>query len=81
MRRAIEQFIEDPISEEILRDSYKGQNTISVTIRSEVDTDGDETKHLFFDAAASEPPAPAATPAPDEPDEPVEQASETTEEG
>ena len=77
LRRAIEQFVEDPISEEILRDSYKGQHKIGVTVRSEVDTDGEETKHLFFEAVAGERPAPAEAA---EPDEPVEQPSEASDE-
>jgi ATP-dependent Clp protease ATP-binding subunit ClpC len=57
LRRAIEQFVEDPISEDILRGTYKGQAHINVTVRSEIDPEGDESKHLFFEAEDIEPPA------------------------
>jgi len=49
LRRAIEQNVEDPISEEILRGSYKGSSKIVVSVRQE-ETDGEVTKHLFFEA-------------------------------
>jgi ATP-dependent Clp protease ATP-binding subunit ClpC len=41
LRRAVENLIEDYLSEELLRGSYKGMDTITVTVR-----DG----HLFFEA-------------------------------
>jgi ATP-dependent Clp protease ATP-binding subunit ClpC len=65
LRRAIEQFVEDPISEEILRDSYKGKDRIVVTVRTTVDERGDESRHLFFDAHET----PAPNNAPTEPAE------------
>ncbi|MCA1685954.1 MAG: AAA family ATPase, partial [Planctomycetia bacterium] len=47
LRRAIENLIEDPLSEEILRGSFKGKDKITVTL------DGvDEAKHLKFDASS-----------------------------
>src|SRR5947208_2144483 len=49
LRRAIEQHVEDPLSEDILRGSFKGKDLIKITVRSpEV---GD--KHLYFDAVSS----------------------------
>ncbi|MDD4888792.1 MAG: ATP-dependent Clp protease ATP-binding subunit [Phycisphaerae bacterium] len=49
LRRAIEQSVEDPLSEAILRGEYKGCNKISVTVRDD---------HLFFEGvtATKEPP-------------------------
>ena len=56
LRRAIEQFVEDPISEELLRGSYSESGSIVVTIRSE--GEGEEiTKHLYFEAQPKQPPA------------------------
>jgi ATP-dependent Clp protease ATP-binding subunit ClpC len=49
LRRAIEQYIEDPISEEILRGSYKGKNKLEVHVRSEVDPEGEMSERLFFE--------------------------------
>jgi len=46
LRRAIEQFVEDPLSEEILRGSFKGKGMIAISVRQE---EGLE-KHLYFDA-------------------------------
>ena len=59
LRRAIENLIEDPLSEEILKGEFKGKNTITVRVR-EV---GDE-KQLYFDAGvrAKEPELAAAAP-------------------
>ncbi len=51
LRRAIEHHIEDPISEEILRGTYKGKTQIDVTTRSDRDEDGEEVKHLYFEAS------------------------------
>src|SRR5687767_2123704 len=46
LRRAIEQHVEDPLSEEILRGSFKGKDMIRITVK----TEADNTKHLYFDA-------------------------------
>jgi ATP-dependent Clp protease ATP-binding subunit ClpC len=46
LRRAIEQYVEDPLSEEILRGNFKGKNLIKITVRQE---EGAE-KHLYFEA-------------------------------
>ena len=66
LRRAIEQSIEDTLSEEILRGSYDGMNTITVTCREEAGEDGETDRHLFFDGsrveeAEAEPADPAET--------------------
>ena len=42
LRRAIENLIEDHISEELLRGAYKGKDLISVSVKDD---------HLYFDAA------------------------------
>jgi ATP-dependent Clp protease ATP-binding subunit ClpC len=49
LRRAIEQFVEDPLSEEILRGNFKGKDLIRITIKQE---EGVE-KHLYFEATLS----------------------------
>ena len=46
LRRAIEQHVEDPLSEEILRGNFKGKDLIRITVK----TEDDESKHLFFEA-------------------------------
>jgi len=51
LRRAIEQHVEDPISEELLRGSYKGKTRILVTVRTETNAEGETDKHLFFEGA------------------------------
>ncbi|MHC5040540.1 MAG: ATP-dependent Clp protease ATP-binding subunit, partial [Planctomycetota bacterium] len=43
IKRAIERFIEDPLSESILRGEFKGKNRITVRVKE---------NHLFFDAVA-----------------------------
>jgi ATP-dependent Clp protease ATP-binding subunit ClpC len=45
LRRAIEQHVEDPLSEEILRGAFKGKNLIRITTK-ETGTE----KHLYFEA-------------------------------
>lgn len=45
LRRAIEQHVEDPLSEEILRGSFKDKNLIRITVKE----DGG-AKHLYFEA-------------------------------
>jgi ATP-dependent Clp protease ATP-binding subunit ClpA len=47
LRRAIESYVEDPLSEELLRGGFEGKNLITLTV---VET-GDQ-KHLSFDATA-----------------------------
>ena len=49
MRRAIEQYVEDPLSEDILRGNFKGKDLIRITVKSE---EGGE-KHLYFEALNS----------------------------
>ena len=49
LRRAIEQHIEDPLSEEILRGNFKGKDTIKITVKDE----GEGNKHLYFEAVSS----------------------------
>ena len=46
LRRALEQHIEDPLSEEILRGNFKGKDTIRITVKQE---EGAE-KHLYFES-------------------------------
>src|SRR4051812_17686373 len=48
LRRAIEQHVEDPLSEEILRGSFKGKDLIRITVTGE-----GEAKHLFFESLAT----------------------------
>jgi len=47
LRRAIEQYVEDPLSEEILRGNFKGKDLIKITTRDE---EGVTEKHLYFEA-------------------------------
>src|SRR5688572_22589504 len=49
LRRAIEQHVEDPMSEDILRGTFKGKDLIKITVRSE----DDKPKSLHFEAVAS----------------------------
>jgi ATP-dependent Clp protease ATP-binding subunit ClpC len=46
LRRAIEQHVEDPLAEDILRGSFKGKDLIRISVK----TEADNTKHLYFDA-------------------------------
>ena len=50
LRRAIEQHIEDPLSEEILRGNFDEKDTIKVSATGE-----GEGRHLYFDSSKSEP--------------------------
>lgn len=50
LRRAIEQNVEDPLSEEILRGNFKGKDLIRISVKDE----GENNKHLFFDAVTTE---------------------------
>jgi ATP-dependent Clp protease ATP-binding subunit ClpC len=47
LRRAIEQHVEDPLSEDILRGSFKGKDLIKITVK----TEDDKNKHLYFEAS------------------------------
>src|SRR5881394_3490518 len=49
LRRAIEQHVEDPLSEEILRGSFKGKDLIRITVK----TEDEKNKHLYFEALNS----------------------------
>ena len=49
LRRAIEQSIEDPLSEEILRGNYKDMDVIVVSRREETGEEGETERHLFFE--------------------------------
>ena len=49
LRRAIEHNVEDPLSEEILRGSFKGKDLIKISVKAE---EGGE-KHLYFDAVTT----------------------------
>src|SRR5437016_5981490 len=48
LRRAIEQHVEDPLSEEILRGGFKGKDLIKITVKHP-ETEGGE-KHLYFES-------------------------------
>jgi ATP-dependent Clp protease ATP-binding subunit ClpC len=50
LRRAIEQMIEDPLSEELLRGTYAGKDTITVKVK---EVEGE--KKLEFDASGAAP--------------------------
>ncbi len=58
LRRAIEQHVEDPISEEILRGNYKDKAKIVVSTKSAKDADGEEIQHLFFEGVGKAAPPP-----------------------
>ena len=49
LRRSIENFIEDPLSEDILRGSFKGKNKITVIVEG-----ADDLKKLKFDATGKD---------------------------
>jgi len=53
LRRAIEQHVEDPISEEILRGTYKGNEKIVVSVKTRKNEDGEDEKHLFFEGVGT----------------------------
>src|SRR5215211_577140 len=53
LRRAIEQNVEDPLSEEILRCAFKGKDLIKISVKSE----DEKNKHLYFEALSAPPPA------------------------
>jgi ATP-dependent Clp protease ATP-binding subunit ClpC len=47
LRRAIEQYVEDPLSEEILRGNFKGKDLIKITLKAD---EGVVEKHLYFES-------------------------------
>src|SRR5215207_8537244 len=49
LRRAIEQHVEDPLSEDILRGSFKGKDMIKITVRGE----DEKNKHLYFESVST----------------------------
>src|SRR5213078_4792171 len=49
LRRAIEQHVEDPLSEELLRGSFKGKDLIKITVKAE----DEKNKHLYFEALSA----------------------------
>jgi ATP-dependent Clp protease ATP-binding subunit ClpC len=49
LRRAVENYIEDPLSEEILRGTFKGKEVITVKVEG-----ADETQRLQFDACSKD---------------------------
>jgi ATP-dependent Clp protease ATP-binding subunit ClpC len=53
LRRAIEHHIEDAISEEILRGSYKGKSKVLVTVKGGEGEDAEE-KDLFFEGVGEQ---------------------------
>ena len=54
LRRAVEQSIEDPLSEELLRGAFEGKNHILVTVRTVGDQD-----QLSFEGVVKEAEVPA----------------------
>ena len=48
LRRAIEQHVEDPLSEDILRGNFKNKDLIKITVKTP-EIEGQE-KHLFFES-------------------------------
>jgi ATP-dependent Clp protease ATP-binding subunit ClpC len=58
LRRAIENFVEDPLSEELLKGQFQGMDTISIEVK-EV---GDAKQLVFLGSLAPQPSAEPATP-------------------
>jgi ATP-dependent Clp protease ATP-binding subunit ClpC len=56
LRRAIERYIEDPLSENILRGQFKGKNLIKIEVQDE--------EHLKFEGLSEERPKSEPAPAP-----------------
>jgi ATP-dependent Clp protease ATP-binding subunit ClpC len=54
LRREIEQRIEDPLSEELLKGEFQGKDTIVVDVKKD---DEGKVKHLVFNGSVGEPPA------------------------
>jgi len=57
LRRAIENFVEDPLSEELLKGEFEGKDTITIEVK---EVGG--KKQLIFKGSATEPPAEGAPP-------------------
>jgi ATP-dependent Clp protease ATP-binding subunit ClpC len=55
LRRALENLVEDPLSEEILRGSFEKMNYVVVTVREEENDKGEKFQHLYFDGQKREP--------------------------
>jgi len=49
LRRALENLVEDPLSEEILRGSFENMNAVLVTVREEENEKGEKFSHLYFE--------------------------------
>jgi len=62
LRREIEQRIEDPLSEELLKGEFQGKDTIVVDVKKD---DEGKVKHLTFIGTVGEPELVAATAASD----------------
>ena len=62
LRRAIEQHIEDPLSEDILRGSFKGKDLIKILVKSE----DEKNKHLYFQSESTKEQPKEQTPPPAE---------------
>ncbi|MHC4715632.1 MAG: ATP-dependent Clp protease ATP-binding subunit [Planctomycetota bacterium] len=58
LRRAIAQYVEDTLSEDILRGVYKGKNKIVVSAKQEEGEGGEESRHLYFEGVVAEEPQP-----------------------
>ncbi len=63
LRRAVGQFLEDPLSEMLLGGELKSNTKLVVTRKQ--DADGKDLDHLFFETVALPDPAPAETPKPE----------------
>jgi ATP-dependent Clp protease ATP-binding subunit ClpC len=50
LRRAIEQHVEDPLSEDILRGAFKGKDVIKISVRE----NDEKVKHLYFETTSSD---------------------------
>jgi ATP-dependent Clp protease ATP-binding subunit ClpC len=46
LRRAIEQNVEDPLSEDILRGNFKGKDLVRISVK----TEAENVKHLYFES-------------------------------
>jgi ATP-dependent Clp protease ATP-binding subunit ClpC len=55
LRRAIENYVEDPLSEELLKGEFQGKDTIMVNVKEVADK-----KHLVFEGTVTEAEAPVA---------------------
>ena len=55
LRRALENFVEDPLSEELLQGTFSGKNKINVDVHRD---DNGKMKHLKFEGEFIEPPEP-----------------------